>query len=429
MTTHNEEKSAATSGVEPRPATISGQQEAAASCPVDHSAWSWQKTPPPEVIEGAPIERDADGTWHVRGFEAARAILRSPHTKQAGFNAEMVSRIPMKPPILYQEGKEHNVQRKQTARFFTPKAVNDNYRQMMDALADKLILRLKRRKQLDLTQLSLVMAIRVASEVIGLTSSYPGLTKRLESFFENYSSDVSWRPSSLLHFAIEQGRTLAFFLLDVKPAIRAHRRRPRADVISHLLEQNSTDPEILTECITYGAAGMVTTREFISIATWHFLERPELRRRYLAASQDERYAMLHETLRLEPVVGHLYRHATHDIELEQDGTDGVRVTIPEGAKIDLHIYGLNADESIVGELPLALRPDRELKGEKLLPALMSFGDGAHRCPGSYIAIQESDIFLQRLLAIDTLRMVSTPSIRWNPLTVGYELRNFMIAVD
>ncbi|GAC1367486.1 MAG: cytochrome P450 [Ktedonobacteraceae bacterium] len=418
MTTHNEEAS-----------ITNDEGLQATGCPVDHSAWSWQKTPQPtEVIAGPPIERDADGTWHVRSFEAMRAVLRSPHTKQAGFNAEMISRVSvsMKPPILYQEGKEHNIQRKQTARFFTPKAVSENYRQMMDALADKLVRRLKRRKQVDLTQLSLVMAIRVASEVIGLTSSYPGLTKRLESFFEHYSPNVSWRPSSLLSFAIAQTRTLAFFFLDVKPAIRAHRRKPRADVISHLLEHNSTDAEVLTECITYGAAGMVTTREFISIATWHFLERPELRRRYLAASEEERYEMLHETLRLEPVVGHLYRRATQDIEIEQAGA---RVTIPAGAKIDLHIYAANADKSIVGELPLALRADRELQGERLTPALMSFGDGAHRCPGSYIAIQESDIFLQRLLAIDTLRMVSTPSMRWNPLTVGYELRNFMIAVD
>jgi cytochrome P450 len=417
MTTQNEET-----------ATPTG--EIAARCPIDHSAWSWQKTPPPtEVIEGPPIEEGADGTWHIRGFEAMRTVLRSPSTKQAGFNAEMVARMPlsMKPPILYQEGKEHNVQRKQTARFFTPKAVSDNYRQMMEKLADKLILRLKRKKQLDLTQLSLVMAVRVASEVIGLTSSYPGLTKRLESFFEHYSPDVNWRrPSSLLSFALAQTRTLAFFFLDVKPAIRAHRRQPQADVISHLLEQQSTDPEILTECVTYGAAGMITTREFISVATWHFLERPDLRQRYLVASEEERYEMLHETLRLEPVVGHLYRSATQNIEIEQDGQ---QITIPAGAKIDLHIYSSNADESITGDLPLALRPDRELRGDRLSPALMSFGDGAHRCPGSYIAIQESDIFLQRLLALDTLRMVSKPSIRWNPLTVGYELRNFTIAVE
>jgi cytochrome P450 len=338
----------------------------------------------------------------------------------------MVSRVQMRSPILYQEGKEHNEQRKQTARFFTPKAVSDNYRQMMNKMADKLIRRLKRQKQVDLTQLSLVMAVRVAAEVVGLTSSYPGMTQRLESFFESDISTFSWRPSRLLRFVIAQTNTLAFFLLDVKPAIRAHRRKPQSDVISHLQGLNYSDAEILTECVTYAAAGMATTREFISIVTWHFLERPELRQRYLAAPEGERYEMLHETLRLEPIVGHLHRHATQDIEIKQKETS---FTIPAGALIDLHINDSNSDEEIVGDLPLALRPDRELKGERITPGLMSFGDGVHRCPGAYIAIQESDIFLQRLLAIDSLRIVNTPNIRWSTLTGGYELRNFMIAVD
>jgi len=80
---------------------------------------------------------------------------------------------------------------------------------------------------------------------------------------------------------------------------------PRDDVISNLVPQDYTDEEILVECITCAAAGMVTTREFISMATWHLLEQPELRATYLAAEQAERYAILDEILRLEPVVGHL----------------------------------------------------------------------------------------------------------------------------
>lgn len=58
---------------------------------------------------------------------------------------------------------------------------------------------------------------------------------------------------------------MAFFLLDVRPAIAARRREPREDLISHLISRGYSDMNILTECITYGAAGMVTTREFI---TW-----------------------------------------------------------------------------------------------------------------------------------------------------------------
>lgn len=402
-----------------------GSQE---RCPVDHGALSRQKTA--RVVEpvGVPIERDANGVWHVRGFEEARTVLRSSETKQAGFKAELLERLPhrMQPPILYQEGKPHNQQRKQTARFFTPKVVSENYRQLMEKMADTLISTLQRRKKADLSQLSLRLAVRVAGQVVGLTNSrLPGMAKRLDAFFSDNTVDLHLSPRTLLHFVWNQSHMALFFLLDVKPAIEARKRAPQEDVISHLLERGATDSEILTECVTYAAAGMVTTREFISVAAWHLLEHPALRERYLVAPEAERYAMLHEILRLEPVVGHLYRRATADMRIESDGAE---VVIPQGALIDIHIYGTNADESIVGAHRLAVCPERELNGDRVNLPLMSFGDGAHRCPGSYIAVQETDILLQRLLMLDGLRMEQAPAMHWNDLVTGYELRKFVIAL-
>jgi cytochrome P450 len=399
-----------------------------AHCPIDHNAWSWQKTVPTIPSTGPAVECDQEGVWHVRSLDAARAVLRSANTKQAGFNAELIARIPnmMNQPILYQDGKVHQQQRKQTARFFTPKAVSDNYRVVMEKLSDQLVKKLLRKKQVDLSQLSITLAVRVAGQVVGLTNSYPGLPARLEAFFSGNLTDLRLSPRTVLNLLKNQTRTLAFFSLDVLPAIRARKRRPQNDVISHLLAQNYSNAEILTECITYAAAGMVTTREFISVAAWHLLERPELRKRYLIAPEEERHAMLHEILRVEPVVTRLYRRATDAIELENEGAP---IIIPPDAKVTIEIDASNADESIVGDLPLAVRPRREMKGDRVPEMVMSFGDGVHRCPGAYIAIQETDIFLQHLLAIPSLRIVSKPSIRWNTLTTGYELRNFDIAVD
>ncbi len=400
----------------------------AAQCPIDHSALSWQKTVPTAPSKGLAIEQDKDGVWHVRTFDATREVLRSANTKQAGFNAELIAQIPnmMNQPILYQEGKVHQQQRKQTARFFTPKMVSDNYRQVMERLVNQLIKKLQRKKQLDLSQLSITLAVRVAAQVVGLTNSYPGLPQRLEAFFSGDLTNMHMSLRSMLNMLKNQSRTLAFFTLDVLPAIRARKRKPQQDVISHLLANNYSNAEILTECITYAAAGMVTTREFISVAAWHLLERPELRQHYVVASEEERYAMLHEILRVEPVVTRLYRRTTEDITLEDNGT---AVVIPQDALVAIEIDASNADESIVGKLPLAVCPGREIKGDRVPEMVMSFGDGVHRCPGAYIAIQETDIFLQRLLAIKSLRIVSKPSIRWNTLTTGYELRNFVIAVD
>ncbi len=402
-----------------------------ARCPIDHSAVSWQKTAQTLKTDAAlsvPVERDEQGTWHVRSFDAVRTVLRSADTKQIGFNGELIERAPgeMKRPVLYMEGKPHQQQRKATARFFTPKTVNDNYRRMMEQLSDQLIKKLQRKKQLDLSSLSMTLAVRVAGQVIGLTNSFPGITRRLDAFFESDLTAFGWSPLALLAMLKAQSRMFAFFYLDVVPAIRARKRAPKEDVISHLLAQKYSDLEILTECITYGAAGMVTTREFISIAAWHLLERPELRQRYLLASEEERYAILHEILRVEPVITRLDRRATEDIAFE---SNGMQFTIPSGEKVNLHLSDANTDTDVVGELPLAVCPGREITGDRIPEMLMSFGDGTHRCPGAYLAIQETDIFLQRLLAIESLRIVSKPSVSWSELTTGYELRHFMIAVD
>lgn len=399
-------------------------------CPIDHAALSHQKTAQVQEIPEVAIECDAQGVWHLHSFELVRSVLRSGNTRQAGFKAERLAQIPrlMRQPILYQDGKAHQDQRRQTARFFAPKTVSTSYRAMMEYLADRLVTQLQRAGKTDLSRLTLELAVRVAAEVVGLTNSLlPGMPARLEEFFR-YDVDTHshWNPRTLWHFLNMQRSILAFYFLDVRPAIHARRRQSREDLISHLLAQGYTDMEILTECVTFAAAGMITTREFISVAAWHLLEQPDLRARYLVASEEERYAILGEILRLEPVVGHLYRRATTDLSLEYQGCF---YAIPQGALIDLHIHSANADPQIIDGYPLQLCPGRELKESRVSPELMSFGDGHHRCPGSYVAIQETDILLHRLLALDGLRIERQPDLSWNRLVTGYELRKFLITIN
>lgn len=331
-------------------------------------------------------------------------------------------------PILYLEGKLHQEQRRRTARFFTPKAVSTTYRQMMERLADTLVASVRRTKRADLSQVSLTLAVQVVAKVVGLTNSrLPGMTKRLETFLEaHWSIDRRGHPLALIRTLWKLRHVAAFFFLDVQPAIRARKRKPQEDVISHLLAQGYSESEILTECLTYAVAGMTTTREFMSVAAWHLLEQPALCARYRAAPEEERYAILHEVLRLEPVVGDLYRLTTAHLHIQSSGAP---LVIPQGERIQIHLHVTNTDETIVGEHPLHLCPGRTLKGEKVPPMLMSFGDGHHRCPGAYLAIQETDILLRRLLALDGLRVERVPTTTWNALLTGYELRKFMIVVD
>jgi len=324
--------------------------------------------------------------------------------------------------VLYQEGEEHRAQRTQIAKFFTPATISKSYRPFMERLADTLIAELKRTKQADLSALSMTLAVQVAAQVVGLTDSrLPGMDRRIDSFFDQPRDNAS-RLERSLKLALNQWRMAKFYFLDVRPAIATRRKSPREDVISHLLSKGYKGLEILTECITYGAAGMATTREFISVAAWHLLDNPELRANYLAGDEATRHRLLHELLRLEPVVGHLYRTAERDLTLERAGET---VTIPAGARIDLHIAAANSDAQAVGPEPHCVRARALAPGVQ--PSALSFGDGHHRCPGAYIAIYESDIFLQRLLALD-LRIVKSPTVSYSDLTQGYELRNFIVAV-
>lgn len=377
---------------------------------------------------GCPVTRNADGIWLVRDYTAARAALRSPDTVQAGLGVETLDNVParIRRPVLYRDGPEHREHRRQTARFFTPRRVDESYRGFIDSLADEQLAHLRHNGRADLTDLGFGLAIGVVCSVIGLTESRPGLTRRLERFFPEEFGSPGFTSVDGLYWVWRQARNWSsIFLSDVRPAVRVRRARRRDDLISHLLDEGCSSVEILGECITFAAAGMVTTREFITVAAWHLFTDQPLRDRYRAAAESERLGILHEILRLEPVVAHLLRRTTAAVELP--GGAGESVTVGPGQLIDIDIAATNTDRAAVGADPLAVCPSRSRTDATA--AVLSFGDGAHKCPGATIAIVETDIFLSKLLAIPGIRMHSPPRVGSNDAIGGYTLRDMIVEVD
>jgi hypothetical protein len=374
----------------------------------------------------ARAKKLANGGIKVESFALTRKILRGGGTQQAGFMAELVMRATAKgtTPVLFQEGEIHQKQRTATARFFAPRIVTTRYRDLMDRLSEGLMERLRAKGQADLSEMSLEMAVAVAAEIIGLTdSSLAGMSARLNSFFTRGDRSKISRLRKAFHQVLNNLALLGFFWMDVKPAIRARRKERKEDVISYLIDQGYSDTEILTECMTYGAAGMVTTREFIVMAAWHLMERDALRQQFVETDEPGRIAILEEILRLEPVVGALYRRAAQDLEIDHDGET---ISIPAGTLVEMDIRAANADPVVAGECPYQLKPERGDK--KAMQGQMSFGDGNHRCPGATVALQETAIFLDRLFRIPGLRLREGPVLAWNTLTVGYELRDAILTV-
>ncbi len=366
--------------------------------------------------------------WRVRSAAAARQVLRERRTTtQAGFTAEAIPKGYLKHhPILMSDGPLHDEQRTKVGRFFAPKVVEERYLDLMESCADRLLGDAAASGMVRLDDLALLYTVEVTAQAVGLTeSSVPAMAKRLVTFFNQPPFDIT-RPDlgrtprqwaqAALNGLLPIGR---FWWSDVRPAIRVRRRKPREDVISHLIAEGYTNADILVECVTYGTAGMVTTREFIAMAAWHLLGNEPLRARYLVAGQAERLAILNEIIRLEPVVGHLYRRVQQPVTFTDQGHEH---TAQPGDLIDLCIRPANADPETVGERPLQLCPGRPLpKGVN--EAVLSFGDGAHKCPGQPLAMLESDALLRRLLARE-VSIVTEPSIEWDDLIAGYALRGF-----
>lgn len=395
--------------------------------PADLPVDSKSKVERGELAPGCPAHADPDGVWRIQDFANARTLLRSTDTRQAGFGIENAGKLDgrMRMPVLWRDGVEHREHRRQTAKYFTPRRVDSTYRSLMDRLAEEQCDVLRRRGEADLSELSFSLAVAVAAEVIGLTEGGSGMAKRLDGFFDNLEIEPGWANPKAIYRQLRTNYVLgAFYWCDVRPSIAARRGERRDDLISHLIDEGCSNGEILGECVTFAAAGMVTTREFITVVAWHLFTDDDLRVAYVEGDEKSRVAILQEILRLEPVVSNLSRWTTADLHV--DGADGP-VTIPAGARVDIGVAAANLDPAAVGEEPGAVCPGRPM-ADGVADAALSFGDGPHRCPGAYIAIQETDTFLTKLFALPGLRMVQPPTIRIRPEIASYELVGMRLTV-
>lgn len=368
------------------------------------------------------LERMPDGAVRIGSQALAQRVLRSRGTEQAGFNAELARRLPQRNvSILFREGEAHRRQRQAVARFFAPAAVATRYRATIEALSDRLVADVRRTGRVVLDEMTLALSAGVAAEIVGLTESQPaGLAGRLSRILDIQSlRATSWR-DTVRYLVAAQLILLRIYWHDVRPAIRARRRSRRPDLVSSLLDQGWSRFDILTECVTYGTAGLSTTREFIVAAALHLLDRDALRRRFLDGDEAERLAVMAEILRLEPAVSTILRRTTAPLRLE----DGDRVEeLAAGALVAIDVRRVNSDPATAGACPFRLRPERDASGAA---GLMSFGDGHHRCPGATVALHEAAIFLDRLLRLPGLRVASRPTMTRHAVSTGYVLRGAVL---
>lgn len=392
--------------------------ETAATCPVRQARDDRKSA----ALADAEAQPEA-GFVPVHSFDFARDIMRSPAVLQGMQSDYFKDKEPSKVPVIFLDGDLHKQRRAQLARYFTPKAIRDRHRKVMDATTADLMAGLRARGRGQLDVMSLRLACDVAAEIVGLTNTdAEAMSSRLRKKFS--ASGKRKRPGLLgkLGALEDVARTLWFFRRDVVPAIRHRQTHDCDDVISFLVREGYSDQEILVECMTYATAGMITTREFIVMACWHLLEKEDLRRQFLEGSEETQFAILDEILRIDPVAAYVYRRA----ELDWTASDGREVKAGEQFLID--IRNINLDEAATGACPFAIDAERA-KRERMPSNWLSFGDGPHRCPGAQVAMHETRVFIDALLRVPGIRLAKPPTLGWIEEINGYELHGAIVECE
>lgn len=367
-----------------------------------------------------------------KNFRFSREVLRSPDMRQAASSADSMDYSkPDEISFFFLHGDEHKKRRASVAAHFAPKAIVSRYHPLMQATMDRLIGNLRRSGSGVLDEMSLELASDVTMEIVGLTETDRyDLTRQIKQI-HGISKSFDKRPLyrfvhdvllGWFHNAAHSKRILKLYKEHIAPAAAARRTEPRNDVMTYMVQNNYSMKGMIIEVMTYAAAGISTTREFMVLAAWQLFDHPELKERFLAGTEEEQFAIIEEILRLDPIAGYLYRKPVNDV------TDTAEGTIPAGQLLAVDIRGVNTDETVVGECPYQIDPERA-KRQKIAGSWLSFGDGAHRCPGAQVALHESRYFLDALLRVPGIRLAKAPEIGWSLSTQGYELRHGVVTCD
>jgi cytochrome P450 len=297
----------------------------------------------------------------------------------------------------------------------------------MRKTADMLVADLERDKQLRIDEVSWQMAVTLVGDLIGVTrgksrEEMKQTAGRIERCL--YATKMRLMSGWRLRYAKIRRiyDTMMFWRKDLLPTIKARRKQPQDDVISHLVAENYSDTAILADVLMLCGAGMQTTREFICMAAWHLLEKAPLREAFLAADYSGKMAILEEILRVDPIVSTLYRRAPEDLD------ERATAEFEPGKRYGVSIRHANHDPKLVGDNPHAIDLGRKARLGDQAP-IMSFGNGMHRCPGSPLAMNETLFLLDRLLRVPGVRLASQPKLVWEPNISTFEVSDVLVTCD
>jgi cytochrome P450 len=310
--------------------------------------------------------------------------------------------VPEVQPMISMDPPGHVRIRKLANAAFVPKSIAKfppKIRDIANALVDDVIARNGTSGTFDFTwEFAALFPVTVVADVLGVD-----VAKR--SSFKHWVDDVlsagnraAYGPERLAQIGKSSKELRAYF----EDLYEQRRKDPKDDLISSFIHaevdgEKLTKVEVLNLGILLLIGGVETTTNLLGIMFTLLRSRPELMAR-LTSDPALIPAFIDEVLRYDTSVQMVFRHTMKDTVLNG-------VAIPEGALVLPLLGSANRDES-VWDRPDVFDIDRP-RGQ-----VMSFGNGAHFCLGTYLSKMESRVALEVLFERFRVLRAVNEEVKW-----------------
>ena len=356
----------------------------------------------------------ASRCWVVTGQESVRAILGDGR-----FVSDVTLAIPgirrsarrtfasdaIQKQFIFLDGSKQTRVHRAVLTELSRRA--DSLAEPLQSCASTLVQRARERGDFNLVKdFAIPFTMEAISLVLGTPTGDAEEMERLARWSTAYA-DIT---SGYLHAKMEDVVKLGDYF---RTHVAARAGKPSDDLIGAFLRDGGLDDidDVVIQCMAAFAAGRVTTQKLLADGVPMLIPRWSAWRELIQATPSAARKLGEELLRLVTPTRYVVRYAIDDVQLAEDagpptGNTGAR--IKRGDRMVLILEAANRDADAF-PCPHALEADRKPNPH------VTFGFGAHVCPGASMARIEIAIALRALLeTLTDIRPHPSHQPVWDP---------------